>query len=731
MIKEKKAYARVLLKKGLVTVIVAAMLTALLPTLEMKEVSAQESSAEEQCRQEIKEMLTSGDASEHNLSAYNLSYSQVNTIYNDLITGECRLAYTAYDGCSLCASTNGKIVLKVSMAHANNNFSTTYPKLVSSVNEIISAMPSGLSEADKALYLHDQLISKTVYKDGTPSSTAVGPLVYGYGICTGYADAYALLLNQVGIDSVLVCNNGASHTWNYVDVDGQWYHVDPTWDDSASGERNHTYFLLNDSEVKSVRSHNTWVTADSSTISSTSTAFADSYIRNVTGKMIYDNGSWYYADGNSIKANNMEGTEERTVYTADHAVTLSEAADGTVTYSCDGVTQTCSETPVLVSTTQVAAVAGTQAHFFLVKEGGSRTNYSGSNYIKLGDGLIKEAVKIQNDSTAIEANLLTIPDITKYVSDSQKVDWYSIKKEKDGWHVDGQIVSTNNTTATETTTATDTGTVAKFFLVKEGGSRTNYSATNYYSLGSGKIKEAVKIQNDSSAIEADLLTIPDTSKYVSATQSIVWYSIKKAGDGWHVDGQVVTSDLTDETQSVTQTETAVTADAEITAQFYLVKEGGSRTNYSATNYYSLGTGSIKEAKRIQDDEAAITANLISVPDASQYISGSQRIQWYSIKKAGDGWHVDGQIIDDAQQTDDNAAVVTDVEVPVTETATLEENASDNKETETQTESAQQTTSDTESGNTVEGTTANDTSGTQSAGETEGSQNTEAAQTTTP
>jgi hypothetical protein len=50
-------------------------------------------------------------------------------------------------------------------------------------------------------------------------------------------------------------------------------------------------------------------------------------------------------------------------------------------------------------------------------------------------------VKIQNDEEAIIENLAQIPDYSSYLTENQRVEWYSIKKEADGWHVDGQIVS--------------------------------------------------------------------------------------------------------------------------------------------------------------------------------------------------------------------------------------------------------------------------------------------------
>ena len=59
-----------------------------------------------------------------------------------------------------------------------------------------------------------------------------------------------LLLAHAGIESILV--NGKSkdvlHMWNMVKIDGEWYHLDPTWDDTDDGTI-YKYFNLSDEYI--------------------------------------------------------------------------------------------------------------------------------------------------------------------------------------------------------------------------------------------------------------------------------------------------------------------------------------------------------------------------------------------------------------------------------------------------------------------------------------------------
>lgn len=112
---------------------------------------------------------------------------------------------------------------------------------------------SNLSTKDKIKAIHDYIINNTEYdtkksdniKDTTyKSNTAYGVLIQGYGICSGYSDAMKLFLDKLNIVNYKVSND--QHIWNVVLLDGNWYHLDLTWDDPVS-DKNITrdnYFLI-------------------------------------------------------------------------------------------------------------------------------------------------------------------------------------------------------------------------------------------------------------------------------------------------------------------------------------------------------------------------------------------------------------------------------------------------------------------------------------------------------
>jgi hypothetical protein len=75
-------------------------------------------------------------------------------------------------------------------------------------------------------------------------------------MCDGYAHTYGLLLSIAGIESRFVIGktDGIEHIWNLVKLNGQWTHIDVTYDDpkpDVPGRVLHNYFGLSDARIAS------------------------------------------------------------------------------------------------------------------------------------------------------------------------------------------------------------------------------------------------------------------------------------------------------------------------------------------------------------------------------------------------------------------------------------------------------------------------------------------------
>ncbi len=128
-----------------------------------------------------------------------------------------------------------------------------YPSVTSIVNRAVSQAKQNTNgtEYEMALYLHDWLLDQLEYDDSLKWSSAESALSRGLGTCQAYESAYAKLLSAAGIENAETRDTYDGHTWNAVKLDGEWYQVDCTWDDTPDNiygdlDQRHLYFCLTD-----------------------------------------------------------------------------------------------------------------------------------------------------------------------------------------------------------------------------------------------------------------------------------------------------------------------------------------------------------------------------------------------------------------------------------------------------------------------------------------------------
>ncbi len=104
----------------------------------------------------------------------------------------------------------------------------------------------GMSDVDKVLAVNSYLCDNVAYDVGaaeqsmagegafTDSMTPYGALINHRGVCLGYAGAFKLLAQEMGLESIVVTgtlNGNQNHAWNKVKIDGKWCVVDVTSND--------------------------------------------------------------------------------------------------------------------------------------------------------------------------------------------------------------------------------------------------------------------------------------------------------------------------------------------------------------------------------------------------------------------------------------------------------------------------------------------------------------------
>lgn len=117
------------------------------------------------------------------------------------------------------------------------------------VDEILSGVDAGWTDIQKAMYIHDYLVTHVKYDLTYKKYSAKNAILDGYAVCQGYELAYKHLINK--LDSRMKCGSVISealdHAWNYLTINNKEYFVDCTWDDplAADNSGNSVYFYEN------------------------------------------------------------------------------------------------------------------------------------------------------------------------------------------------------------------------------------------------------------------------------------------------------------------------------------------------------------------------------------------------------------------------------------------------------------------------------------------------------
>lgn len=148
-------------------------------------------------------------------------------------------------------------IVKMSSVMQEREYEDSLKKLNSKVDEILKSVPKGLSEYERELFIHDYIIGNCKYcksqdfKRPWERYTCLGCLVKKEAVCEGYSKATQLLMSRLGLQcrTITGSRGNEQHMWNMVRVDGDWYHLDVTWDCTEELNR-YSYFNVTDEVIK-------------------------------------------------------------------------------------------------------------------------------------------------------------------------------------------------------------------------------------------------------------------------------------------------------------------------------------------------------------------------------------------------------------------------------------------------------------------------------------------------
>ena len=250
------------------------------------------------------------DISTLNLTTSKTDLTRLQVFYSSLINDNPQYFYVD-SRLSYYYNTNTGVLTAIKPKY---NFNPSeIPGLINSLNsateKAMSSINDSMSDIDKMIALHDHIVLNAEYdletyethnNDHPTSFSAYGVLVKGIGVCQSYTLAYSLLLKLADIEVSTVSSTALSHIWNLVKIDGEWYHVDVTWDDPTFDKKglvSYRYFLASDEEF-GARSATHYASDWVKYYTAESDKYKNAFWKNAFSPLALLDGYYYYTNDN-------------------------------------------------------------------------------------------------------------------------------------------------------------------------------------------------------------------------------------------------------------------------------------------------------------------------------------------------------------------------------------------------------------------------------------------------
>lgn len=121
----------------------------------------------------------------------------------------------------------------------------------------------GMTDYEKEVAVYEWIIKNVKFSDtatvALPGTQGRQDCPYGVlqsknAVCVGFATTFRLFMQMLGIECKIVHDIELSHSWDLVKLDGEWYHVDCTFDAGSPG----TYYKSLNVGDAAFRSGHSW-----------------------------------------------------------------------------------------------------------------------------------------------------------------------------------------------------------------------------------------------------------------------------------------------------------------------------------------------------------------------------------------------------------------------------------------------------------------------------------------
>ncbi len=255
----------------------------------------------------FEQVLTEGwqnlDA-EIDISEFGISPSEIGEMYRGTLYNNPKIYFvdTAY-GTYVSRSTG--LVTRMVPKYTETDTSViaeTLQAIDEATEEIMMYLDEEMTDFEKILTVHDQMVLDYEYDYSDNPNFNISIMITKTGVCQAYVMAFRHLMDELGIESAFVSSpkEAMNHAWNIVKLDGEWYHIDLTWDDLGEnrGQLRHKFALLSDYEIQHLDEPHYGY--DLNGIAASSDKFDSEHWHSGEAAVVTIDKIYYFVDGNNL-----------------------------------------------------------------------------------------------------------------------------------------------------------------------------------------------------------------------------------------------------------------------------------------------------------------------------------------------------------------------------------------------------------------------------------------------
>lgn len=233
--------------------------------------------------------------SQINISKYNIPKSDIPSVYFNICHRNPEYYYV-----ERTLSYNSSTIVFSYSETDKTKISAQMKAIDDATNEILMYIDDDMTDFQKVMTVHDYMVLNYQY-DQSLNNHSITIMTTGTGVCESYVFAFNHVMKQLGIDAVYVGSDEMMHAWSLVKLDGEWYHIDLTWDDPTKdkyAQVRHTYALLSTEKIMSMPNPHTGFSLDG--LVASSTKYDSSSWHDAICSMTTVNGKHYWVSNNSV-----------------------------------------------------------------------------------------------------------------------------------------------------------------------------------------------------------------------------------------------------------------------------------------------------------------------------------------------------------------------------------------------------------------------------------------------